>query len=60
MAVPATVIMPTALAAKNLAGPDETGFLAAATRVVDGENQVMLIKAATTPVWVPFEQVEFI
>jgi hypothetical protein len=58
-ATPSWSIMPTALAAKNLDGRDETGFLAVATRTVDGVEQVMLIKAATRPIWVPYEKVEF-
>lgn len=56
---PSTVILPTTLAAKNLDGADETGFLAVATRIVDGKNEVMLIKDACTPVWVRYDKVEF-
>jgi hypothetical protein len=51
--------MPTAVPARNLDGRDEEGFLAVATRTVDGVHQVMLVKAGRAAVWVPYEKVEF-
>jgi hypothetical protein len=58
-ATPGTAMMPTALRATNLDGPDEDGFLAVATRCVDGNHEVMLVKESGTPVWIPYDKVEF-
>ena len=58
-ATPSTSLTPTVLAANNLDGPDEEGFLAVATRSADGVDEVMLVKAAEKPVWVPYDKVGF-
>jgi hypothetical protein len=58
-ATPPISLLPTTLNAKNLDGRDEEGFLAVATRNSKGVEQVLLVKAATTPVWVPYDKVEF-
>jgi hypothetical protein len=56
---PATNLMATALPASNLDGADKSGFLAVATRSMNAMQEVMLVKATQTPIWVPYDQVEF-
>lgn len=54
------VLMPTALSAKRLKGPDEPGFLVAALRSGDdGADLVMLVKEGKPPEWVERDEVEF-
>ncbi len=54
------VLMPTAVRAKRLKGPDEPGFLVAALRSGDnGADVVMLVKEGKPPEWVERDEVEF-
>lgn len=54
------VLMPTAVSATRLKGPDEPGFLAAALRSGDdGAELVMLVRAGKPPEWVERTEVEF-
>jgi hypothetical protein len=51
--------LPTPVAVAQIDGVDSPGFLAVASRVVAGEDQVLLVKAGTGSVWIARDRVRF-